>query len=71
METQTAVRKALARLPKRDVQLLLMRQMGFSYAECADACNVAPSSVGTLLARAAKAFEKVYKEEIGGQDEPK
>ncbi len=71
LETQTAVRQTLAKLPKRDVQLLLMRQMGFSYAECAAACDVAPSSVGTLLARAAKAFEKAYKEETGGQDEPK
>ncbi|MCA9932835.1 MAG: sigma-70 family RNA polymerase sigma factor [Ardenticatenaceae bacterium] len=61
-ETETAVRQALAQLPKRQVQLLLMRQMGFSYAECAAVCGVAPGSVGTLLARAAKAFRKAYKE---------
>ena len=63
-EMQTAVRRALAQLPQRQVQLLLMRQMGFSYAECAEACNVAPGSVGTLLARAAQAFREVYEEKI-------
>jgi len=65
METKTAVRQTLARLPKRQTQLLLMRQMGLSYAECAEAIGVAPGSVGTLLARAAKAFAELYEEEIG------
>ena len=59
-EEQARVRAALARLPQRQAQLLLMRQMGFSYAECAAACDVAPGSVGTLLSRAAKAFRKEY-----------
>ncbi len=62
-ETQATVRAALARLPQRQTQLLLLRQMGFSYAELADACEVAPGSVGTLLARAAGAFRKVYERE--------
>ncbi len=64
-ETKTAVRHALAQLSERQVQLLLMRQMGFSYAECAAACNVAPGSVGTLLARAAAAFRQAYEAETG------
>jgi RNA polymerase sigma-70 factor (ECF subfamily) len=55
-ETRAAVRAALHRLPERQSQLLLLRQMGFSYAECAAICEVAPGSVGTLLARAAEAF---------------
>ena len=59
-ETRAAVRAALARLPERQVQLLLLRQMGLSYAELAEACEVAPGSVGTLLARAAEAFRKAY-----------
>ena len=59
-EEQARVRAALARLPKRQAQLLLMRQMEFSYAECAAACEVAPGSVGTLLSRAAAAFRKEY-----------
>jgi len=61
-EQRTAVRTALARLPQRQGQLLLLRQMGLSYAECAAICDVAPGSVGTLLARAAKAFREVYEE---------
>jgi RNA polymerase sigma-70 factor, ECF subfamily len=64
-ERETAVRQTLAKLPERDTQLLLMRQMGFSYAECAEAVGVAPSSVGTLLARAAAAFKQAYEESVG------
>ena len=60
-ERETAVRQALSQLNQRDAQLLLMRQMGFSYAECAEAVNVAASSVGTLIKRAGEAFKKVYK----------
>lgn len=60
-EMKAAVRAALARLPERQVQLLLLRQMGLSYAELAETCDVAPGSVGTLLARAAEAFRKAYK----------
>lgn len=62
-ETAVAVRKALAKLPERQVQLLILRQMDLSYAECAAICGVAPGSVGTLLARAAKAFQEAYEEE--------
>lgn len=66
-ERETAVRNVLAKLPERQTQLLLMRQMGFSYAECAEAIGVAPGSVGTLLARAAAAFKRSYVEENSGQ----
>ncbi len=59
-ERETAVRFALGKLNQRDAQLLLMRQMGFSYAECAEAVNVASSSVGTLIKRAAESFKSVY-----------
>lgn len=54
------VRQALAKLNPRQAQLLLLRQMGLSYEELADACGIAPSSVGTLLVRAGKAFRDVY-----------
>ena len=64
-EQEMAVRRTLARLPQRQTQLLLLRQMGLSYAECATACGVASGSVGTLLARAAKAFRQAYEEENG------
>lgn len=63
-ETQATVRAALAHLSPRDSQLLLLRQMGLSYAELATACAVAPTSVGTLLRRAAEAFREAYEEEV-------
>ncbi len=62
-ETKTAVRNALARLPQRQTQLLLLRQMGLSYIELAEICNVKPGSVGNLLARAGQAFREAYQEE--------
>ena len=62
-ETRSAVREALSALPQRQTQLLVLREMGLSYAELAEACDVAPGSVGTLLGRAAEAFRKVYREE--------
>jgi RNA polymerase sigma-70 factor, ECF subfamily len=64
-EVQTAVRAALAKLPERQTQLLLLRQMDLSYAEVAAACDVAPGSVGTLLRRAADAFKTAYAEVTG------
>lgn len=63
-EARERVQRALARLKPRQVQLLLLRQMGFSYAELAEACDVAPGSVGQLLGRAAAAFRDAY-DEVG------
>jgi RNA polymerase sigma factor (sigma-70 family) len=65
-EVRFRVRTALSKLPQRQTQMLLMRQMGFSYAEVAEACQVAPGSVGTMLSRAAEAFRKVYEDEPNG-----
>ncbi|MFZ0544653.1 MAG: sigma-70 family RNA polymerase sigma factor [Candidatus Promineifilaceae bacterium] len=62
-ETRISVRNALSKLPRQQTQLLLMRQMGFNYAELAEACEIAPGSVGKMLSRAAEAFRKVYEEE--------
>jgi RNA polymerase sigma-70 factor (ECF subfamily) len=59
-ETQAEVRAALARLKPRQGQLLLLRQMGLSYKELAAALGVSPGSIGTLLARAERAFRQVY-----------
>jgi RNA polymerase sigma-70 factor, ECF subfamily len=58
--TIARVREALAKLPERDRQMLLMREEGFRYDEIAKVADVAPGSVGTLLARAAKRFTAVY-----------
>jgi RNA polymerase sigma-70 factor (ECF subfamily) len=64
-EEQTIVRRALARLPERQAQLLLLRHAGLSYREVAEALEVAPGSVGTLLARAEAAFEVAYRDVPG------
>ncbi len=60
-ETVAHVRRALASLSERDQALLLMREEGFSYGEMAEAVDVAPGSVGTLLARALKRFSREMK----------
>lgn len=54
------VRAALETLQERDRTMLLMREEGFKYEEIAQTVGVAPGSVGTLLARAARRFEKTY-----------
>ena len=66
-EERRAVRAALARLSERQAQLLILRQMEFSYAECAAIVGVAPASVGALLARAARAFRQAYEKVTAAQ----
>lgn len=68
-ETRAAVRAALARLPQTQTQLLLLRQMGLSYAELAETCGIAPGSVGKTLARAADAFRNIYSDERSNKDQ--
>lgn len=55
-----AVREALGVLAPRDREILLLREEGFSYREIAEAIGVAPTSVGTLLARALRRFTEAY-----------
>jgi RNA polymerase sigma-70 factor (ECF subfamily) len=57
-QAQEQVRAILREMPTRDAQLLMLRHSGFAYKEIAAALNVAPSSIGTLLARAEAEFEK-------------
>jgi RNA polymerase sigma-70 factor (ECF subfamily) len=59
-----AVRRALEQLPDRDRRLLLLRAEGFGYREIADALELNEASVGTLLARAKRAFLARYEERI-------
>jgi RNA polymerase sigma-70 factor (ECF subfamily) len=54
------VRATLAAMKPRSAQVLVLRYSGLSYAEIAMALGVAPTSVGTLLARAEQEFESVY-----------
>ena len=59
-EERARVRAAIAQLPERQGRLLLLRHAGLSYAEIAGALELAPGSVGTLLARAERAFLATY-----------
>lgn len=54
------VRAALAELPERDVQVLLLHALGNSYKEIAAALDLNPNSIGTTLARAERKFESIY-----------
>lgn len=59
-EDRDAVREALAELPERQRAVLVLRHSGYRYTEIADAVGVAPGSVGTLLARAERAFRRAF-----------
>jgi RNA polymerase sigma-70 factor (ECF subfamily) len=59
-EDRDAVRAALALLPERQRAVLVLRHSGYRYAEIAAAVGVAPGSVGTLLARAERAFRAAF-----------
>jgi RNA polymerase sigma-70 factor (ECF subfamily) len=59
------VREILAEMDERQAQLLILRHSGTSYVDLAAALEVAPGSVGTLLARAERDFEKRYRRKEG------
>lgn len=63
-ETRAEVRQVLAALPLKQAQILFLRHQGFSYAELAQIVGVRASSVGTLLARAERAFETEYRRRL-------
>jgi RNA polymerase sigma-70 factor (ECF subfamily) len=56
-----AVQNILAQMKTRDAHLLILRHSGLSYKELAKILEVAPSSIGTLLARAEAEFERRYR----------
>jgi RNA polymerase sigma-70 factor (ECF subfamily) len=57
------VRAVLATMKPRSAQLLILRHSGLTYAEVAEALDITPASVGTLLARAEAEFEKLFRQE--------
>ncbi len=61
-EQAAFTRAVLAELPERQQTYLLLRSVGLSYAEIAQATGVAPASVGALLARAEREFRRRYHE---------
>lgn len=60
-EEHRLVRLALAEMNERQSQLLVMRYSGLSYKEIAEALRLAPTSIGPLLLRAEREFEKHYR----------
>ena len=67
-EKRRRVRTALERLPERERRLLVLRAEGYAYRDIAAALDVQETSVGTLLARARRAFLGAYGE---GCDAPR
>lgn len=59
-EDRDLVREALAQLPERQATILALRYAGLAYAEIAAVLSLAPGSIGTLLARAERAFTAAY-----------
>lgn len=68
-EDREAVRAALEALPLRQRTVLVLRSSGCSYAEIAEVAGVAPGSVGTLLARAERAFRRAYPSDMTSPQE--
>ena len=66
-EEQDRVRAIIASLPTRQAELLILRSHDLSYGELADALNIHPASLGTLLARAQNSFRKEYVRRYGPQ----
>ncbi len=61
-QERARVRAVLQKMRPRSAQLLIMRYSGLSYAELAEALQLSPGSIGTLLARAEREFEQKYRE---------
>ena len=61
-DARERVRLAIDGLPDRERRLLLLHAEGFSYRDIATALELNEASVGTLLARARKAFRTAYQD---------
>jgi RNA polymerase sigma-70 factor (ECF subfamily) len=59
------VRQVLAVLDPRQSEVLLLRSNGLSYEEVAEALEVNPISVGSMISRAQQAFRKEYVKRYG------
>lgn len=60
-EERRMARLALAQMSERQAQLLILRHAGASYKEIARALDLSPTSIGPLLLRAEREFEKRYR----------
>lgn len=60
-EERMQVRLVLSQMNERQSQILILRHSGLSYREIAETLNLAPGSIGPLLVRAEREFEKQYR----------
>jgi RNA polymerase sigma-70 factor (ECF subfamily) len=60
-EERRLARLALAKMNGRQAQLLILRYSGLAYKEIAQTLGLSPSSIGPLLLRAEREFEKQYR----------
>ncbi len=67
-DERARVRDVLARLPERQAAALLLRHAGHSYAEIATALGVAEGSVGVLLARGERGFQRLWTDDTDTRD---
>jgi RNA polymerase sigma-70 factor (ECF subfamily) len=67
-EDHRMTRMALAKMNPRRAEMLVMRYSGMAYKDIAKALDLSPTSIGPLLLRAEREFEKVYR--FLAQEEP-
>jgi RNA polymerase sigma-70 factor (ECF subfamily) len=60
-ENRSIARLALAQMNARQAKLLVMRYSGMAYKDIAAALSLSPTSIGPLLLRAEREFEKRYR----------
>lgn len=60
-EDRHFVHMAFGQMNPRQAELLIMRYSGMAYKEIAKALNLSPTSIGPLLLRAEREFEKCYR----------
>jgi RNA polymerase sigma-70 factor (ECF subfamily) len=60
-DTKQLIGNALAKLPRTQQQMLLMRSEGMSIAEIATACNATPTSTKTMICAARKKMMELLK----------
>jgi len=68
-ERCSRVRAVLATLKAAQAQILTLRSSGLSYNDLAESLGVERGSVGTMLARAAAAFQRRYLEMFGEKED--
>ncbi len=59
-EEHLLTRRALAKMNPRRAEILVLRYSGMPYKDIAKSLGLAPTSIGPLLLRAEREFEKVY-----------